>query len=357
MGLKNLMVYKANEVVEASYKLSLNEQRVILACIGQVDSSKELLVTDLFELTAKDFSSLFSVSDKAAYLALSDVTESLFNRYVVINNPYTDQPKAKYLKTRWISGIVYSPDDGKISLRFAQDMLPYLSEIKKAFTRYKLENIGKMTSTYGIRLYELLVQWQSVGKREIELDWLKQQFNISEQYQKMCNFKTRVLDPAINDINNYSNFTVSWKQRKTGRRVTHLIFTFFEKKINNVNCSSTDIVDPPNPLTPIIEKLLVLIPMKYQKTKSILSLLIKFEKIKDFNYIKRNILYSNSKTKDAYAGFLSKSLQHDWGHDWELEQKIIKLKAPELWERAGFNNEQDYDKHQFKLTMQRYEKK
>jgi plasmid replication initiation protein len=226
----NMTVYKSNEVIEAGYKLTLNEQRVVLACIAQVDSSKTLLGTERFELSAKDFSTIFSVSDKTAYESLRDVAETLFNRYVVIDNPFSNNPKAKQLKTRWISSIVYFPEEGKISLSFAVDMLPYLSELKRTFTRYKLEHIGKMTSIYAIRLYELLAQWQSVGKREVGLDWLKQQFEVTDQYVNMCDFKKRVLDPAVKDINTHSNYQVSWTQRKTGRQITHLTFAFFEKQ-------------------------------------------------------------------------------------------------------------------------------
>lgn len=357
MKENNLVIYKSNKIVEASYKLSLNEQRIVLACIGQVNSNKELLVTDLFELTAKDFSSFFSVSDKAAYQALTEVTESLFNRYVFIENPYTTHPKAKYLKTRWISSIAYYPDEGKISLRFAQDMLPYLSDLKKAFTRYKLEHIGKMTSIYAIRLYELLAQWQSVGKREVALDWLKQQFDIADQYQKMCNFKDRVLEPAIKDVNDHSNFKVSWEQRKTGRRVTHLIFTFSEKTINNKKLSSKSYESASDELSPLVEKLLTFLPPAYQKMKSVLSLLIKFQQIQSFDYVKRNILYTNKKSSGSYRGFLSKSLHHDWGHDWQLEQETPKVKPLEPWQRAGFDSEKEYDQYQYKQMIQRYTKK
>lgn len=231
--MKNLLVYKANEVIEAGYKLTLNELRVVLACIAQVNSSEELLETDEFELSAKDFAAIFEVSQDESYRALIDVTESLFNRYVVIENPDSLRPhpkKAKRLRTRWISGIRYYPDEGGLSLRFAQDMLPYLSGLKNAFTRYRLEHVGRMTSIYAMRLYELLAQWQSVGKREVNIEWLKQQFEIADQYPNMNDFKKRVLDPAVSDINEYSNFNVVWEQRKTGRRVTHLTFTFAEKK-------------------------------------------------------------------------------------------------------------------------------
>ena len=225
---KKLTVYKANQVINAGYRLSLNELRVVLACIAQVDSANELLKTDRFELSAKDFAKIFSVSEDRAYHALLDVTETLFNRYVVVDNPI-HLPKIKQLKMRWISSIGYMPDDGKISLCFSQDMLPYLSELKGQFTRYEIEHIGKMTCIYGIRLYELLMQWKTTGKREIEIDWLKNQFQLDKSYDRMFDLKKRVIDPAVKDINTYSNYTVTWTQRKTGRRVTHLTFIFDEK--------------------------------------------------------------------------------------------------------------------------------
>jgi plasmid replication initiation protein len=230
MNHKNLTVYKANKVIEAGYKLTLNEQRVVLACIAQVNSKEALLTTDEFELSAKDFATIFAVSDDNAYHALVEVAKTLFARYVVVDDPYPDRPRVKRLETRWISSIEYLPDDGKISLCFSKKMLPFLSELKRTFTKYRLEHIGKMTCVYAIRLYELLAQWQSVGTREVELDWLKKQFQLDEGYDRMDNFKARVLDPAVKDINTHSNYQVSWEQRKTGRRVTHLTFTFAEKQ-------------------------------------------------------------------------------------------------------------------------------
>ncbi len=238
---QKLTVCKANKVIEAGYKLSLNEQRVVLGCIAQVNSKEALLTTDEFELSAKDFAKWFSVSEDRAYHALVEVAESLFNRYIIIDEPFPDKPKAKRLKTRWISSITYLTDEGKISLCFAQKILPYLSELKGQFTRYNLEHIGKMTSVYGIRLYELLAQWQSVGKREVEVDWLRKQFEIEDQYRAMCDLKKRVLDPAVKDVNTHSNYQVGWTQRKTGRKVTHLTFKFSEKQ-------------PPAPLKKAVSK-------------------------------------------------------------------------------------------------------
>lgn len=225
-----LTIYKSNAVVHAAYQLTLNEQRVVLASIGLVDPRKELLDTDRFELSAKDFAVMFEVSEKNAYKALIEVTERLFNRYVTIESPFPDKPHITRLKTRWISSICYMDTEGKVALRFAPDLIPYLSQLKGSFTRYELKHIGNMTSTYGIRIYELLMQWRTTGRYEIEIARLKQIFEIEDKYASIKDFKKYVIDPAIKDINTHSNFTVEWEQRKTGRAVTNLIFTFAEKQ-------------------------------------------------------------------------------------------------------------------------------
>jgi len=226
MSIDNLVVYKSNAVIEAGYQLSLNEQRVVLAAIGLVDPRKELLVTDKFVLSAKDFCTLFDVSEKNAYKALIDVAERLFSRYVVLLKPDSDWDK---LKTHWISSIHYNKSKGQIAISFAPNIIPYLCQLKGSFTRYELKHIGNMTSTYGIRLYELLMQWKNKGSREVEIEWLKRQFELDKNYDRMYDLKKYVIEPAVKDINTHSNFSVQWEQRKTGRKVTHLIFTFAEK--------------------------------------------------------------------------------------------------------------------------------
>jgi plasmid replication initiation protein len=230
MNSKNLTVYKSNSVIEASFRLSLNEQRAILFCISQANSINALLETDEFELSAKDFSTVYGVSKDVAYNELQDVAKTLYQRSLTIESPYPNRPKIKKIETRWISSISYMPEDGKIILRFAKDILPFLSLLKGQFTRYKLESISGMKSGYGIRLYEILMQWVKTGRREVELDWLRQQLQLDSSYNRMDNLKARVIEPAVADINTYSNLDVTWTQRKTGRRVTHINFEFKEKK-------------------------------------------------------------------------------------------------------------------------------
>ena len=86
-----------------------------------------------------------------------------------------------------------------------------------------------MTSAHGQRLYELLCQWRSVGQREVSIEWLRNAFLLEGKYAALKDFKRWVLEPAVAQINEHSPLWVKWDQRKTGRRVSHLSFTFGEK--------------------------------------------------------------------------------------------------------------------------------
>jgi plasmid replication initiation protein len=222
-----LTVVKSNKVVEASYMLSLAEQRVLLACIAQIDSTAALTEEYRFEVTASgvaDLAGLENISN--TYRDLKKASEKLYERSVIIDDPDPDNPKITQRKTRWISSIDYVPGEGKVVLRFAFDIIPYLSQLSREFTKYKLKHVTKFESVYSIRLYELLVQWISSGEREIEVEWLKNQFQVGEKYSRLVNLKKRVIDPAVEEINKHSNLWVKYGQRKSGRTITHFQFQF-----------------------------------------------------------------------------------------------------------------------------------
>jgi plasmid replication initiation protein len=222
-----LTVVKSNKVVEASYMLTLAEQRVLLACIAQIDSKAELTENYRFEITASGVADLAGLENLSnAYRDLKKAAEKLYERSVIIDDPDPDNPQIATRKTRWISTIDYVPGEGKLVLSFSTGIIPYLSQLSREFTKYKLMHVARFESVYSIRLYELLVQWSSAGEREIEVEWLKKQFQVEDKYDRLGNLKKRVIDPAVAEINEHSNIWVRYGQRKSGRVVTHFQFQF-----------------------------------------------------------------------------------------------------------------------------------
>ena len=207
--------------------LTLAEQRVLLACIAQIDSKAVLTENYRFEITASGVADLAGLENLTnAYRDLKKAAEKLYERSVVIDDPDPDSPQITQRKTRWISSIDYVPGEGKLVLSFSVGIIPYLSQLSREFTKYKLKHVARFESVYSIRLYELLVQWSSAGEREIEVEWLKRQFQVAEKYDRVVDLKKRVIDPAVDEINQHSNFWVKYGQRKSGRTITHFQFQF-----------------------------------------------------------------------------------------------------------------------------------
>ena len=223
------LVTQANQVVEASYKLTLAEKRLILLVLTKIDSHPDkpaALPETLIEVCAGDVIEHIKLPKNKAYEMLKDAADRLTERWVIIDCPDPRNPKLKQTKTRWVYTVNYIPDDGKLQLRLSSDILPYLTHLAGEFIRYRINQVAGMTSVYAIRLYELLLQWMGDGEREVELDWLREKFDLPESYKRISDLKNRVIDPAIEQVNTHSNITVTYTQCKKGRVVVAFLFTF-----------------------------------------------------------------------------------------------------------------------------------
>ncbi|MGP5356236.1 RepB family plasmid replication initiator protein [Pseudomonas helleri] len=225
---KNLQIKKSNALVEAGYRLTLGEHRLLLVCLAKIQG-QSLDDQTLYEVDALSIADLAGVTRQTAYEELKDAAERLFNRQITV--PYDQDGKIPVIRRfRWVQQIEYVDTLGLVRFQFTAPLIPYLSELKERYTVYPISDVIKMTSSHAIRLYELLVQWRSTGKREVEVKWLKETFAIADSYKSISDFKRWVIEPAIEQINLHSPIKVRWSQKKTGRSVTHFSFSFTPKK-------------------------------------------------------------------------------------------------------------------------------
>src|SRR5690554_1314436 len=228
------LVVKSNAVIEASYRLSVMEQRVILAAISQI--RRDQVVTDdvMYELNVSTLRELSGTKSKAIYTDLKDAVNHLYERSIIIEKqPNGSEGSAKKLKTRWIQSAIYSDDEGTIKLRFSKDIVPYLNQLSSHFTSYALADVIQLTSAHSYRLYELLIQYREMGKRKISVEDLRRWLDLGDKYGAVYDLKKRVIDPAIRQIKEKTPYTVEYSQKKTGRTVTHLEF-YFRRKSDSV---------------------------------------------------------------------------------------------------------------------------
>ena len=140
----------------------------------------------------------------------------------------------KLVKSRWISQVKYLDDEGAIEVAFTPAVVKGISRIDGAedfFTSYLLEQTTSMTSNYSVRLYELLVQWKKRKHTPVfELEKFRQQLGLGvDDYERMGDFKKRVLDLAVDEINKKSDLKVSYEQKKKGRKIVGFEFKVVTK--------------------------------------------------------------------------------------------------------------------------------
>jgi plasmid replication initiation protein len=225
-------IVKSNHVIEASYRLTLNEQRLILLCIQQIKRGQGISPMIGFNIRATDLVEAFGVNSKNAYSDLKEISDILFNRFLTIYQPDPDEPKLESTRTRWISAIDYIPSEGRVRLYFAPKVIPYISLLESGFTRYNLEYIAPMTSVYGVRFYELFKCWlmgEKSKKKNIRLDDLKEILDLKGLYPSIKDFKAYVLDKGLTDVNSFTDLLVSYETKRTGRKITDLEFSISTK--------------------------------------------------------------------------------------------------------------------------------
>ena len=231
--MRNGLVVKDNALINASYNLELSEQRLImLAIINARESGQGITADSKLEIHASDYAKLFNVSIDASYKALREAVNNLFNRQFSYIAEYKRTGKTGVVRSRWVSRIFYVDDLALLEITFAPDVVPLITRLEEHFTSYQAKQVAHLTSKYATRLYELLIAWREVGKvPPIEIGEFRNRLGLLDtEYTAMNNFKSRVLEPSIKQINEHTDITVTYEQHKKGRVISGFSFKLKQKQ-------------------------------------------------------------------------------------------------------------------------------
>ena len=231
------LIVKDNALITASHKLGEVEQRLILLAILKgrefCDSVEKLKGKELI-IHAEDYMQTFGVDRSVAYKALKQAVMGLFDAkwgYKYIN----DKGNKVVRYERFTQSAQYVEGEGTVSFRFADAIIPMLVELEKRFTSYEIEQVAELTSSYAMRLYEFFMQHldKKTGKGwlDISLDDLRFRFGLlPTEYQAMKDFKKRVLELSLKQINTKTDLSATYTQRKQGRVIVGFRFEFERKQ-------------------------------------------------------------------------------------------------------------------------------
>ena len=228
---KTDLVVKTHRLNTVIQNLSLSEIRLVQLGIIDAREKNEGLSSDKpLRITAKRYAEVFDTTIQTAYKMLLDAEENLFERRF----SFIDEYDGNKVKTRWVSQVKYLKGQGAIEIIFTPAVVNEISRIngiENFFTKYTLNHIAALDSAYSVRLYELLSQWCEAKKTPIlELQTFRGQLGLGvTDYIRMSDFKRRILDATVKEVNEKTDIKVSYEQVKEGRTIVGFKFKVLTK--------------------------------------------------------------------------------------------------------------------------------
>ena len=242
-------VRKSNELVQAKYKFNVWETRIFTKMLTMVRHSDKDFKN--YRIYLHEIIQDFNLeNNNAAYERLREGANELMSKIVKVVTQ-TDEGTME-LETPIVVGVerlIKAKDPGTdakfIDISFHPKMKPFLLSLQTRYTQYDVQNILALPSTYSIRIYELLKQYQKIGHRKFTLHELKEIIGvivessvkgkkvISDTYPKYGNFRQRVIEKAKRDLAKHTDIYFTYEPIKRGRAVYAIRFDIFDNREHN----------------------------------------------------------------------------------------------------------------------------
>lgn len=213
----NKVVTRRNDLLEAKYRLTLQEQRFMLWVLSSISPDDADFQT--YRVKIKDLADIIGVNDKDFYARMKATTKKVMGRVIEIHKDGEEHLMPL------INRATYNRGKGTVDVRLDELLREYLVQLKDNFTTIRLKYAFQLSSTYALRVYELLVQYRKVGHRRISVEDLRRMLDIADgEYARWSNFDMRVLRPAQAEINTKTDIRFEYEKLKQGRKITHIRF-------------------------------------------------------------------------------------------------------------------------------------
>ena len=220
-------ICKDNGLINASYKLSIGELKLILKIASMVNPFDED-VKD-YVISIKDFAKLLEIdlsTNRNFYSGVKRATGLLLSKRVTIHEKDGD------FQTAWLSGIKYYDNDGKLAVSLHPTLKKYYIQLQK-YTKYRLKNITDLNSEYSLKIYEALKQYEKIGEILYELEELKKFLGVEKQYDRYYNLKQRILIVTQKEISEKTDISFEFEEIKEGRNIKAINFFIKRNCCNN----------------------------------------------------------------------------------------------------------------------------
>lgn len=219
------LIRKANELVEARYRFDIWETRVFAKMLTMIKPDDGDL--QLYDIHVGDLLRDFNLQDAGDnYQAVKQAAKKLISRVIEIEKETPEGVKWYAVPLlAGAQGFKEARRGNYISVQFHPELKPYLLELKERYLQYDIRNLWGLTSVYSVRIYELLKQYERIGKRNFTLEDLRLRLAVQpDEYKLYGHFKDKVVLKAQADLREFTDISFSFDEHKEGRRVVAITF-------------------------------------------------------------------------------------------------------------------------------------
>jgi plasmid replication initiation protein len=230
------VVWQHNRLAEARYELTAREQKLLLYVIAMIEPEDEDFKRYIINIG--EFAQLANLDKDHLYRELRELAKSLKQKPLIIPNHF-DAQTGTYLDlvTSWFdTAYVGRNGAGYFAVTISQVLKPYLLQVKREFFRFRLFHVMQLRSSYAIRLYQWAKRWEFRKNMEISVQELRNVLGANNgpdghgtklNLSAYADFKRRAINPAVAEINEKTDLTVSFRELKAkgSKAVERLAFS------------------------------------------------------------------------------------------------------------------------------------
>ncbi|MCL2289273.1 MAG: replication initiation protein, partial [Bacteroidetes bacterium] len=232
---RNYPVFKSNELVQKSrYDLSVAEQRAVAYICSLIRPTIASPKTNgipyqlEYEFDIWEYAKVCGLKSDGGMLYKE--TRAVLKR-LILKIIEMELPDGDEVMMAWLVTAKLSQRSGKVKIKLNEDLAPYLFDLQEKFTAFGLLNILAMKSQYSIRIYEILKSYAYRKIITFDVDELKRLLMVdgAKGYKNFKDFRKRILEPAMSEINKYTDLSISYEQITKGRKVVKIKFLIAKK--------------------------------------------------------------------------------------------------------------------------------
>ena len=314
------VVYQANPLVERKNNFSTLETKLFYLGLTQIRPKlphSKYYDEDFLRavIPTREVIDILG-GDNGYYNELKKAVESLVSKSVYIKNNNNEN----FVAFPVFAMLQWEKDKG-LTIEFNKYMLPFLLDLaNRSYTRIEFEQIWKLSSIYAIRILELCLQYRNVGERTITIEELRKFLGIDPEAYKgrMDNLKKIVVELPVKEINEKTNFNITYDYKKTGRSVTAVHFRLIDK-----NKISNDEIENEKKNARAVVSDLVSDGVDKAMANTLLKKYGSIYCAENVKYVKKKY----GKTAKNLAGYLVRGIQEDYygQHKKKLDKEVMEI--------------------------------